>query len=137
MLPTNLTTNEVKNASGTEVEFLRKDADGVSVLFAQSGEPYNLPHRLKVSHEESGQGVNLKRRTLIDVTKTVLGVDGTPVQIRTYSVTVIPVGNLNATTEVKNVLAERMSFEASTGATTTILYDCTGYGADAIVNGSY
>jgi len=67
MLPTHLTTNEVKNAAGTEVEFLRFDAAGRTVEFQQSAETPNLEHRLKTSHQESGSGVNERRRSMARV----------------------------------------------------------------------
>jgi hypothetical protein len=136
MIPANLTTNEVKNAAGTEEEFLRQYTAERKLIFAKSGELPNLPHRLTISHVESGAGVDLVRRSLIRIDKTILGVSGVPRTISTYEVTVIPVGDLAAYTEVKNAKANLMSFTASQGATTTILYDCTGYGADAATNGT-
>jgi hypothetical protein len=136
-LPANLTTNEVKNSAGTEVEFLRRSTGpGAAVEYAQSGESPNAPHRLKVSHTETGSGTGLVRRSLVRVDKTVTGASGASVVISSYNVTVVPVGELSSTTEVKNVQAELMSFTASLGASTTILYDCTGNGADSLVNGT-
>jgi hypothetical protein len=38
--------------------------------------------------------------------------------------------------EANAVVAALVSFLASKGASTTILYDCTGYGAEALINGS-
>jgi hypothetical protein len=55
--------------------------------------------------------------------------------VSAYAVLDIPVGDISANTEPKNVLANLMSFIASLGASTTILFDCTGNGADALVNG--
>lgn len=136
MLPSNLTTNEVKNSAGTEVEFNRLSTADRSVVFAQVGEAPNAPHRLKVEHQENGVGSKRVRRSLVRVDKTVSGADGTPVVFSSYMVVVSPVGNIASLAEAKNVTAELMSFVASLGASTTILYDCTGYGADAAVNGS-
>jgi hypothetical protein len=137
-LPANLTTNEVKNAAGTEEEFLQLSTDGRTRIFAKSGEVYSQPHRLTVSHQESGVGTAKRRRSVARVDKTIPGqVDTTKmVRITHYQVSDIPVGNLTSTTEVKNALANLISFMASLGASTTILYDCTGYGADALVNGT-
>lgn len=138
MLPTNLTTNEVKNAAGTEVEFLRISTEGRSVTFAQSGEQPNLPFRLKVQHQEIGSGIKLRRRSNIRIEKTsVSSVDNvTPVQTIFSGTLDTPIGAVTSTAEGKAVLAAAMSFMASLGATTTILYDCTGNGAAALLDGS-
>jgi len=136
MLPINLTTNEVKNSAGAEVEFLRLSTLDRSVTFAQSGETPNLPHRLKVSHLETGSGQELRRRSVTRVDKTVAGVSTKPRVISGYLVLDIPVGDLSTFTEVTNVNAELLSFCASLGASTTILYDGTGNGAAAAINGS-
>jgi len=136
MLPTNLATNEVKNAAGAEIEFSRLSTLDRSVTFAQANEQPNLPHRLKVSHLESGAGVLLRRRSVARIDKTVAGVSGTPRVVSAYCVLDIPVGDLGATTEPTAVVAELNSFMASLGASTTILYDGTGYGSAALINGS-
>jgi len=136
MLPNNLTTNEVKNSAGTEVEFLRIGTVDRSVSFAQSGETPNAPHRIKVSHLESGSGADLVRRSSTRVDKTILGVSGKPRVISFYTVAVVPVGDINSTSEVANVAAELNSFMASTGATTTILFDGTGNGTAALISGT-
>jgi hypothetical protein len=135
-LSNNLTTNEVKNSAGTEVEFNRISTLARSLEFAQSGEQPNLPHRLKVSHSESGAGSLLRRRSVVRFDKTVAGVSGTPRVVSVYTVADIPVGDLAAFTEVANVAAELNSFMASLGASTTILYDGTGSGTAALINGS-
>jgi hypothetical protein len=136
MLPTNLTTNEVKNSAGTEVEFLYLSKAGRTMEYAQSGETPNLEHRIKISHLEVGSSTKQRRRSLLRVDKTIAGVDGSPVTISGYVVLDIPIGNISNLTDTKHVAAEVMSLFASLGASTTILYDCTGYGADALVNGS-
>jgi hypothetical protein len=136
MLPANLTTNEVKNAAGTEEEFLGLSTEGRKRIFAKSGETPNLPHRITVSHQETGTGVALRRRSLVRIDKTIAGASTDPRVVSAYVVCDIPVGDLAALTEPKAVLANLMSLVASLGASTTILYDCTGYGADALINGS-
>lgn len=135
-----LNTNEIKNAAGAEVEFKRL-GDGKtprSVEFAQVNEPPALTHRLNISHQESGQGIKKRRRSLIRFDKTVLSTvdNATPVVVSAYAVLDAPVGALAANTEMTNVVAELMSFLASLGASTTILYDCTGNGAAVLIDGA-
>ena len=138
MYPTNLTTNEVKDSAGTEEEFLRLSSNGRQLIFAKSGELPANPHRITVSHIETGSGTTKRRRSVVRVDKTIAGqVDTTKTErVSAYTVVDLPIGNLTAYTEPKKVLANLMSNIASQGATTTILYDCTGYGADALINGS-
>jgi hypothetical protein len=137
MLSNTLNTNEIKNAAAAEVEFSRLSTSERSTEFSQIGEAPNLPHRLKISHQESGAGINRRRRSLIRFDKTVMsGVDATlPVTVSAYVVLDAPVGAQTASTESTNVVAELLSFCASLGASTTILYDCTGNGANALVTG--
>jgi hypothetical protein len=138
MLSNNLNTNEIKNAAGVEVEFQHLSTEGRTRLFAQINESPSLQHRLKISHIESGSGIKLVRRSMHRFDKTVVSTVDlvTPVTISVYTVAVFPVGALLVGTEMANVIAENMSFHASLGATTTILYDCTGNGAASLLNGS-
>jgi hypothetical protein len=137
MLSNTLNTNEIKNAAGTEVEFSRLSTSARSTEFAQIGETPALPHRLLISHQESLAGLKKRRRSLVRFDKTVIStVDNvTPVTISAYAVLDFPVGAMAAITEGTNVVAELMSFMASLGATTTILYDGTGNGANALLTG--
>jgi len=136
MLVNTLNTNEVKNSAGTEVEFARRsNPTANSTEFVQVAETPNLPHRLAIKHQETGSGKTLRRRSLVRFDKVVAGADGNPVKVSGYTVMDIPVGNLSTTAEAKNVLAELVSFCASLGASTTILYDCTGNGAVCLING--
>lgn len=135
MLSNTLVTNEVKNAAGTEVEFGRISTTARSTEFAQVAETPNAPHRLKVSHQESGSGVSLRRRSVVRFDKTVTGVSLVPRVVSAYLVVDLPVGDMATSTESKNVLAEVLSFCASLGASTTILYDGTGNGAVALIDG--
>lgn len=137
MLPNTLNTNEVKNSAGTEVEFSRLSTGDRNTEFSQITESPSLPHRLKIAHQESGVGLRKRRRSLVRFDKTVIStVDNiTPVTISAYAVLDAPVGAMAANAEFANVLAELMSFLASIGASTTILYDCTGNGADALLKG--
>jgi hypothetical protein len=132
-----LNTNEIKNSAGTEVEFQRLASRDRSVEYAQITETPSLPHRLTVSHLEVGSGIKKRRRSLVRFDKTVMsGVDATlPVTISAYAVLDTPVGALTVNTEPTHVVAELMSFMASLGASTTILYDGTGNGATALLSG--
>lgn len=138
-LPVTLNTNEVKNSAGTELEFTRRSTGPGSALeFAYSAEVPSLPYRLLINHQEIGSGVKRVRRSRVGFNRTLIStVDSvTPAMIQCYTVCVVPVGHLAASTEVANVIANQMSFLASLGASTTILYDCTGNGASTLLNGS-
>lgn len=138
MLANTLNTNEIKNAAGTEQEFTRLSQGIRDTVFALITETPSAPHRLSIKHAESGKGVDLRRRSLVRFDKTVTGqVDSTKsAVISAYAVVDIPLGNLTSYDEVKNVLANMMSFMASQGATTTILFDCTGHGAATMLSGT-
>jgi hypothetical protein len=137
MLSNTLNTNEVKNSAGTEVEFTRLSIGDRATVFAQIAETPSSPHRLSIKHLESGTGMKLRRRSLVRFDKTVVsGVDSiTPITISAYSVADLPVGAMTSSAEAAHVIAELMSFLASLGATTTILYDGTGNGAAALLSG--
>jgi hypothetical protein len=47
-----------------------------------------------------------------------------------------PVGNLTSTAELANVIAEMLSFCATTGSATTVLFDGSGSGASVLINGT-
>lgn len=138
MLSNTLNTNEIKNSAGTEVEFDHLSNNDRQRVFRAVAEAPSAPHRLTVSHLESGNGLTKRRRSLVRFDKTVIStVDSvTPVTISAYAVVDIPVGALLALTEPTHVVAELMSFVASLGASTTILYDGTGNGAASLLNGS-
>lgn len=137
MLSNTLNTNEVKNSAGTEVEFSRLSTNERSTVFAQIAETPSLPHRLTISHQETGTLMKKRRRSLVRVDKTVIsGVDDvTPITVSAYVVLDFPVGASETAAEATNVMAELLSFCASSGANTTILYDGTGNGASALLNG--
>lgn len=140
MLSSTLNTNEIKNSLGAEQEFGRRTGpDSNGVEYALLTEPPNLPHRFSIKHTEIGDGTSKRRRSLLRFTKSVAGqVDTTtPANILAYVVCDIPVGNLTAYTEAQNTLANLMSLLASTGADTTIKFDCSGNGASALINGTY
>jgi len=137
-LPTTLNTNEVKNASGTEQEFGRLSQSDRQLVFNLLTEAPYTPHRLTVSHSETGTGVTRRRRSLVRVDKTIVGqVDTTHTEkISVYAVLDAPVGNMSSNTEIGNAIANLVSFLASTGADTTIKYDCSGNGAACLLNGT-
>lgn len=135
-LAATLNTNEVKNAAGTEIEFGSWDSEGRSRIFAVINEPPNLEHRLSVKHAESGSGSDEVRRSVARVDKTVTGVSGKPRVISAYKVVVIPTGDIANYDEVKNVSAELDSFLCTTGAGTTVLFDGSGNGDSALINGT-
>jgi hypothetical protein len=137
MLSNTLNTNEIKNSAGTEVEFSRLSTSDRQTVFAQINESPSLPHRLTIAHQESGAGIKKRRRSVVRFDKTVMStVDPTlPVTISCYQVEDIPVGALTAMTEPTHVNAELLSFCATTGAATTVLFDGTGNGSTALLQG--
>jgi len=137
MLSNTLNTNEIKNSAGTEVEFSRLSVDKRSTVFAQISETPSLPHRMSISHAEIGSGIKKRRRSVVRFDKTVIsGVDSvTPITDSAYIVLDAAVGGSSTSAEMANVVAELMSFCASLGASTTILYDGTGNGAKSLLEG--
>jgi hypothetical protein len=137
MLSNTLNTNEVKNSAGTEVEFSRLSTNDRKTEFAQIAETPSLPYRLSISHQETGTGLKKRRRSLVRFDKTsISGVDSTtPITTSAYVVLDHPVGASTTSAEAANVLANLMSFIASLGVSTTILYDGTGNGAVALLQG--
>lgn len=138
MLPESLNTNQVKDSAGAEREFIHKlyTNDGSKRIFAASNEVYNLQHRLAIAHMELATGVDKRRRSMTQVIKEILGVSGVKRKIVWTNSLEIPVGDLDSNDEVENVMAEGMSFVASDGSSTTILYNCTGSGALCLRDGS-
>jgi hypothetical protein len=137
MLSNTLNTNEIKNSAGTEVEFSRLSQSARTTVFKQITESPYLPHRLTISHQETGAGMTQRRRSVVRFDKTVISaVDSvTPITVSAYTVLDFPIGASTTAAEAANVLAELMSFTASLGASTTILYDGTGNGAITLLNG--
>lgn len=136
MLSNTLNTNEVKDKAGAEVEFTRLATNERSTEFAQITETPSLPHRLKISHQENGAAVAKRRRSVCRIDKTIAGSSGSPAPHSAYLVLDIPVGDITTYDAAKDILAELMSFCATTGAATTVLFDCTGNGASSLVLGS-
>lgn len=137
MLSNTLVTNEIKNRSGTEVEFQRLSIGDRKTVFAPVADNPALPIRLTISHLESGNALTRRRRGLVRFDKTVVStVDNvTPVTVSAYVVLDCPIGALTTTNDAADALAYLMSFCASLGASTTILYDGSGNGATALLTG--
>lgn len=137
MLNNTLSTNEVKDSAGAEVEFTRLSTKDRQTEFAKVSESPSAPYRLKISHQESGSGIRKRRRSVVRVDKTTIStVDNvTPVTSSCYIVLDAPIGALSAMTEPGNVLANILSFCATTGAATAVLFDGTGNGAQALLQG--
>lgn len=137
MLNNTLNTNEIKNAAGTEKEFSRIGISDRSTEFSLIGESPSAPHRLKIAHQESGAALKQRRRSLIRFDKTsVSDVDNaTPVTTSGYVVLDAPIGAKTTDADSKEVLANLMSFLATTGAGTTVLFDGTGNGSVALLTG--
>jgi hypothetical protein len=135
MLATTLNTNEVKQRAGTEVEFQHLAQNDRSTEFGQITETPVGKHRLKVSHQEIGTGVEMRRRSASIITKKVAGVSGTYREIKATVNLDIPVGDLATYDDVKDVLAEVGSFCFTAAGSTTFQYDGSGTGAAALLSG--
>jgi hypothetical protein len=137
MYANTLNTNEIKNAAGTEKEFQRIKLGDGKTEFALIGESPSAPHRLIISHQETGSGMSRRRRSVIRFNKTfVSSFDSTIFPTDSaYIVLDRAIGHQSDDTTPKEVLANLMSLVASLGATTTILYDGTGTGASNMLSG--
>lgn len=137
MLANTLSNNEVKDSAGSEVEFTRLQIRDRSTVFAKVGESPAAPYRMTISHSEVGSGMKRRRRSVIRFDKTsTSGVDSvTPITTSCYAVLDFPIGASTATAEATNVIANLISFLATTGAGTTVLFNGTGSGAIALLNG--
>lgn len=137
MLNNTLNTNEIKNSAGVEVEFSRISITGRSTEFAKIGESPAYPIRLKLSHQEIGNGLDRRRRSVLRFEQSGAGtVDPTkPAVAPVYIVMDNPIGNSTDNGLAQGALAMLMSFLCTTGAATTVLFDGTGNGAQALLNG--
>lgn len=136
MLPTNLVSNEIKSSTGIEIEFNRWSSNERTVEYAKVGEAPNAEHHIKVSHQEVGTGIDARRRSAAIVTLQVTGVSGKLREHKFSLVGDIPIGDIANYNDSKTALASLLSGAATTGAGTTVLFDCTGTLADAIINGN-
>jgi len=137
MLSNTLVTNEVKGTAGTEIEFQRLSTGERTTEYAKVGELPGSPHRLLISHQEVGSGIGRRRRSRIAFELTALGADTvTPVKNTAYIILDTPVGNQSTYDNAKAVIANLLSLCATTGAASTVLFDCTGNGAVTLLDGS-
>jgi hypothetical protein len=137
MLANTLVTNEIKNASGVEIEFQRtKQGEGWSE-YAQIGELPSQPHRMRISHQETGSGVNRRRRSVVRFDRTYQSYYDTTRFVKDSAYIVIDrsIGDQSDDAWPKLLLANIMSFCATTGAGTTVLFDGTGTGASNLLSG--
>lgn len=137
MLTNTLNTNEVKNAAGTEVEFTRLSIGDRQTEYQMIGELPATPFRMTIKHAETGSGLTARRRSTVRFDKSTAGQVDTTTTMKAsfYIVGDIPIGNLTSNALPQDTLAALLSFCASLGASTTILYDGTGNGAAALLSG--
>lgn len=138
MLPTNLTTNEVKNAAGTEVEFLGYDNPDRGRIFAKSGETPAYPERVKFQHLSTGKGVNKRRRSVMRVDISSLSeVDSlTVITDSVYVVGDFAEGHHTTTTKQGLALAHVIALLASDGSNTTVKFDGTSTAGGFFISGT-
>lgn len=138
MLPDSLNTNEIKNASGVEMEFSLLNRHNQGAEFRYVSEAPALHHRLNIAHAESGSGFNRIRRSKVRFDLSVFSdLDLTKVvTCSAYANIVIPIGALASYDNAKLVLANLNSFLSTTGVGTTVLFDGTGHGSATLLNGS-
>lgn len=135
-LPVDLITNEVKDRTGAEVEFLHFSNEARTHIYQLKGTNPSLPGYLTIKHEEVGTGADRVRRSLVRVDLQELGVSGKARKASSYKVDVIPVGDVNDLDLAKDASAMLNSFCATTGAATTVLFDGSGNGDYAAINGT-
>jgi hypothetical protein len=134
MLSNTLVTNEVKDAAGSEIEFERVSMNGQSTTYRKASETIGLPHRLTISHSRSGSGKSATRRSVVRFDITSENTAGDKVVDSAYLVLSVPEGVADDQNNGKKALANLLSFCATTGAGTTVLFDCSGLGAQALLN---
>jgi hypothetical protein len=136
MLANTLVTNEIKNSAGVEAEFQRLSTGDSRSEFALIGESPAFPSRMTISHQESGTGINRRRRSVIRFDRTLAGaVDNTKTYRNSaYVVLDRGIGHEVADTNAKDTLAYLISVLASTGADTVVKFDCTGTGASNLIS---
>jgi len=137
MLSNTLNTNEIKDSAGTEVEFQRLSTIGRTTEFAKISEAPDKPHRLKISHLETGSGSSKRRRSVVRIDETQPSDRDSSLMatVSAYIVLDAPVGALDGTSRMNDAIANLLSFCATTGAGTTVLFNGTGNGAVTLVTG--
>lgn len=137
MLSSTLNTNEIKDSTGAEVEFTHKSQVDSGRTFSKIGENPSQPYRLSIAHQEIGSGLKKRRRSVVRIDKSSIStVDSvTPITNSCYVVMDAAIGAISTTAELAHILANIMSFIATTGAGTTVLFDGSGNGAKCLING--
>lgn len=140
MLPAALTTNEVKNASGTEVEFEFKKEEGSERIYALKGENPSSPQRIHFRYQETGKEgtVGRRRRSNLHITvQKPSEVDGVTPCVGKFDGTLdVPIGHMTTNDLAKLLIAYANSLLATNGAGTSVLFDGTGTAAAALINGT-
>lgn len=135
-LPTDLLTNEVKDRAGAEVEFEHLSLDGREHLYKKKGAAPNQPVILRIAHQVNGTGIEAVRRSVVRVDATLTGASGKPRNMFVQKTWSIPEGDLADLNLAKDLSAMIDSFCATTGAATTVLFDGSGSGDSAGINGT-
>lgn len=135
MLSTSLLTNEVKDRLGVEQEFEHHDLSGRTHIYRRKGQAPSLPTYLKIAHQVTGVSTSTVRRSVVRVDKSVVGKSGKVVNVSCYKVWVVPEGELDDLEDVQDVSANIDSFCATTGAANVVLFDGSGNGDSAGING--
>jgi hypothetical protein len=137
MLPQNLTTNEVKNASGTEVEFLRWRESERKIEFAKSGETPNAENRHLISHQDDiGTGINERRRSALISRYEFTGASGEKREVKITTTYDVPVGDMTTLANVNELAAQHGSLLYLDGTGTTFLFAGTGVAHSSLRDGS-
>jgi len=137
MLNNTLNTNEVKDRAGVEIELERRSTGpGTVTEFKKLNESAGLPVRLSIKHETSGTGTKTIRRSVVEAINTVENSDGEKVTSIARLSVVHPTGLADDFNGLKDALAMILSFCATTGVGTTVLFDGSGNGALALINES-
>jgi hypothetical protein len=139
MLPDTLSSNQVKDASGAEIEFTRLEQVGRTTRFSKTAALGTaFPTDLRVKHEEVGSGIKKVVRSVIRFDETSLSeVDGvSPIVDSIYVVQVTNRGHHTTTNVQKRLIAQLNSFLALDGSGTTALLDGTGTGAQVLLTGA-
>lgn len=137
MLADNLTTNEVKDSAGAEVEMTRLWIEGRTTRYSKIGSTGALFTNLDIRHTEFGEGMKRRRRSAVRFDKAVASdIDSSLIITHSdYWIHDSPVGAFSANTHAVTNVAHLLSFMASLGASTTILYDGTGNGSQVVLIG--
>lgn len=135
-LPVDLTTNEVKDRTGAEIEFIHFSNEGREHVYIRKDCNPMLPETIRVKHEETGTGAERVRRSLVRVDIARTGASGKVRKVSAYKNVIVPCGDIADLNAVKDASAMLDSFCATTGAATTVLFDGTGNGDSAAINGT-